>query len=168
MHRSSRVCSGPVSRRSFLEAGSLALGGLGLSDFFRLRAHASSAAETSDPAVILIWLQGGPSHLETYDLKPDAPLEYRGEMTPIHSVVSGLDVCELLPRHAQVADRFNLIRSISHGFANHAGGAGRFLSGRDPSRPLDPLAQHPCLGPLVAKMLEKRSVGVPSGASPAR
>ncbi|MDA1163262.1 MAG: DUF1501 domain-containing protein [Planctomycetota bacterium] len=150
-------CAGPVSRRSFLEAGSLLLGGLTLSDVIKSRADASAAGQIpSDTSVILIWLQGGPSHMETYDLKPDAPAEYRGEMRPISSVVPGMDVCELLPMHAKVADKFNIIRSISHGFANHAGGAGRFLSGYNPLRPLDPLAQYPCLGPVVSKMLEGR------------
>lgn len=155
-------CVGPLSRRSFLEAGSLALGGLTLSQFLRMKAEAAAKPAVEDPAVILIWLQGGPSHMETYDLKPEAPVDYRGEMRPIRTVVPGMDICELLPLHAKVADRFNLIRSISHGFANHAGGAGRFLSGRDPIRPLDPKAQHPCLGPMVAKMLEHRDVGVPN------
>ncbi len=157
-------CPGPVSRRAFLEAGSLLLGGLGLSDLLRHRAEAkeSQAAADTDTSVILIWLQGGPSHMETYDLKPQAPIEYRGELNPIDTVVPGLQVCELLPLHARVADKFNIIRSISHGFANHAGGAGRFLSGWNPTRPLDPLAQYPCLGPVVAKMREDRQVGVPN------
>lgn len=150
-------CSGPASRRSFLEAGSLLLGGLTLGDVMKARAEAESIGQTpEDTSVILIWLQGGPSHMETYDLKPDAPIEYRGEMAPISTVVPGMDVCELLPLHARVADKFNIIRSISHGFANHAGGAGRFLSGYDPLQPLDPLAQFPCLGPVVSKMLEGR------------
>jgi hypothetical protein len=150
-------CPGPVSRRSFLEAGSLLLGGLTLSDVLKSRAQAEAIGEVPrDTSVILIWLQGGPSHMETYDMKPDAPVEYRGELGPISSVVPGMDVCELLPLHAKVADKFNIIRSISHGFANHAGGAGRFLSGYNPLRPLDPLAQFPCLGPVVSKMLEGR------------
>lgn len=153
---SSTVCR-PVARRSFLEAGSLALGGLGLSDLLRSRAQAKEAGETSaDTSVILIWLQGGPSHMETYDLKPEAPLEYRGECSPIATAAPGMDICEYLPEHARVADRFTLIRSIAHGFANHAGGAGRFLSGYNPLRVLDPLAQFPCLGPVVSKMLDGR------------
>lgn len=133
------------------------MGGLTLPQLLASRAAARDREEpVEDTAVILIWLQGGPSHMETYDLKPDAPAEYRGLCRPIRTVTPGMDICEHLPRHAQVADRFNLIRSISHGFANHAGGAGRFLSGHDPSRPLDPLAQNPCLGPVVSKMLEGR------------
>ncbi len=129
----------------------------------KARAEAESDDRiVADTSVILIWLQGGPGHMETYDMKPDAPIEYRGECRPISTVVPGMDVCELLPLHAKVADRFNIIRSISHGFANHAGGAGRFLSGFNPLRPLDPLAQFPCLGPVVSKMLEgKRDPAMP-------
>jgi len=150
-------CRSRLTRRSFLEAGSLALGGLTLSDLMRGRSRAKEAGHLpADTSVILIWLQGGPSHMETYDLKPEAPIDYRGECRPIETVVPGMEVCEHLPRHAKVADRFNLIRSISHGFANHAAGAGRFLSGYDPFKLLDPLAQYPCLGPVVSKMLEGR------------
>jgi len=157
MKTTTTFCPRTVSRRSFLEAGSLALGGLTLSDLLRLRACAKEAGRSaSDTSVILIWLQGGPSHLETYDLKPDAPDDYRGECRPISTVVPGMDICEHLPLHAKVADRFVLIRSIAHGYANHAGGAGRFLSGYNPLRVLDPLAQYPCLGPVVSKMLEGR------------
>jgi len=157
MMKTATSCPGPVSRRSFLEAGSLALGGLALTDLLRGRAAAKEAgAEPSDTSVILIWLQGGPSHMETYDLKPEAPADYRGECVPISTVAPGMDICELLPLHAQVADKFTLIRSISHGFANHAAGAGRFLSGYKPFKLLDPLGQFPCLGPVVSKMLEGR------------
>ena len=163
MDKRTKRCRGPVGRRSFLEAGSLLLGGLTLSDVAQARAKAEADNRVvTDTSVILIWLQGGPSHMETYDLKPDAPIEYRGECRPIPTVVPGMDVCELLPLHARVADKFNIIRSISHGFANHAGGAGRFLSGYNPLRPLDPLAQFPCLGPVVSKMLEgKRDPAMP-------
>ena len=157
MNTKSQICPGPRTRRSFLEAGSLALGGLGLPDLLKSRARAADIGQVPrDTSVILIWLQGGPSHMETYDLKPDAPIDYRGECTPISTVVPGLDICEHLPEHARVADRFTLIRSIAHGFANHAGGAGRFLSGYHPLRVLDPLAQFPCLGPVVSKMLDGR------------
>ena len=157
MNLPSKPCPGPISRRSFLEAGSLALGGLTLADLLRARAQAKTIGqEPADTSVILIWLQGGPSHMETYDMKPEAPAEYRGALRPIPTVVPGMEVCELLPLHAQVADRFTLVRSISHGFGNHAGGSGRFLSGYDPLRVLDPLAQFPCLGPIVSKMLEGR------------
>ena len=118
-------CPGPVSRRSFLEAGYLALGGLGLSDLLRNRAVANAANSTisDDTSIILIWLQGGPSHMETYDLKPNAPIDYRGLLNPIATNAPGIEVCELLPMHAQVADRFTLIRSITHEKSQHARGA---------------------------------------------
>ena len=90
---------------------------MGLADpLLRLRAdaafeEAAIASPNSDTAVIFVWLPGGPPHLETYDMKPDAPAEIRGEFRPIRTVVPGIEVCELLPRHAAVADRFSLIRS---------------------------------------------------------
>ena len=164
MNPTSSFVTGPRSRRSFLQAGFLTLGSLGLGDLLRFRAAAAaeSTASASDTSVILIWLQGGPSHMETYDMKPEAPLDYRGELAPIATKVSGMDVCELLPLHASTADRLTIIRSISHGFANHAGGAGRFLSGRDPLKPLDPISQFPCLGPIVARARENHDAGVPN------
>ncbi len=103
--------------------------------------------------------------METYDLKPNAPVEYRGECNPIQTNVPGMDVCELLPLHAKVADKFTIIRSISHGFANHAGGAGRFLSGRNPLRPLDPISQFPTLGPVVSRIRGERNNGLPNYVS---
>jgi hypothetical protein len=156
-------CPGPQSRRSFLQAGFLGLGGLGLSDLLRHRAQAdeSSAPAVDKPAVILIWLQGGPSHLETYDMKPMAPRDYRGEYNPIPTNVPGIDICEKLPLHAKVADKFTIIRSISHKFANHAGGAGRFLSGRDPLRPLEPTSQFPTLPTIIGKLKAGDTSGVP-------
>jgi len=157
-------------RRRFLQAGLLGLSGLGLGDLLRLRAAtaAESHGAASDTAVILIWLQGGPSHMETYDLKPDAPLDYRGEMQPIQTQVPGMDICELLPLHAKVADRFTIIRSISHGFANHAGGAGRFLSGRDPLRPLDPIAQFPTIPTVVSRHLPNTTNALCARSTPGR
>ncbi len=156
--------SNQVSRRSFLQAGFLTLGGLGLSDLLRLRAQAEVQKKKSAPetSVILIWLQGGPSHMETYDLKPDAPLDYRGQLNPIHTNISGMDVCEWLPLHAKIADKFTLIRSISHGFANHAAGAGRFLSGRDPLSKLAPISQFPTIDTIVSEIQKDRNVGVPN------
>ncbi|HBN78845.1 MAG TPA: DUF1501 domain-containing protein, partial [Planctomycetaceae bacterium] len=64
-----------------------------------------------------VWLPGGPPHMEMYDLKPEAPSDYRGEYWPINTNVPGLDVCEHMPMHAQCADRYTIIRSISHEFA---------------------------------------------------
>src|SRR3954470_11825192 len=103
-------CSGPISRRSFLQAGALSAVGLGLSDFLRLRALAeTSGAALKDNAVIFIWLPGGAAHIDTYDMKPDAPVEFRGDFSPIRTNVSGVEVCELFPYHAKIADKFTII-----------------------------------------------------------
>jgi hypothetical protein len=104
-------CPGPLSRRSFLKVGTLGLGGLGLSDLFRLRANAENPRTSdSETSVIFVWLPGGPPHMEMYDMKPNAPLDYRGLFNPIATNVPGLDVCELMPRHALCADKYNVIR----------------------------------------------------------
>src|SRR5512139_3844000 len=95
-------CDG-VTRREFLRIGGLSALGLALGDAMRLTARAGDAP-VKPPNCILIWLDGGPSHLDTFDLKPDAPAEVRGEFRPIATKVPGLEVCELLPRLADTAD----------------------------------------------------------------
>ena len=157
-----RKCAGPLSRRSFLQAGALGLGGLGLADLLRMKAEAGVATSAEDTSVIFIWLPGGQPHLETYDMKPEAPLEYRGEFQSIRTKVPGLDVCELLPRHAQTADKFNIIRSISHEFADHGGGHKRFLTGRKPAEPTGFVNDSPAVGSMVAKMREHLNRGLPN------
>ncbi|MDX1944084.1 MAG: DUF1501 domain-containing protein [Pirellulaceae bacterium] len=151
-----------VSRRRMLRVGLLSLGGLGLADLLRLRANAVAKGEDSaDTAVILLWLGGGPSHLETYDLKPRAPVEYRGEFQPIPTNVPGIELCEHLPLHAKIADKFALIRSITHDIADHPGATGRFLTGRTPANISDPVSKFPTFDAVVAKMREGRSANVP-------
>lgn len=156
-------CTGPVSRRSFLKVGSLGVGGLGLSDLLRLRAEAKSdAALDRDTSIIFIWLPGGPPHMETYDMKPNAPADYRGDFRPIPTNVAGIDVCELLPLHAKIADKFTLIRSVAHEFADHGGGHKRFLTGRKPAEPTGFVNDAPAVGSIVAKCLERRNNGLPN------
>ncbi|MDB5334677.1 MAG: hypothetical protein JWN70_296 [Planctomycetaceae bacterium] len=147
-----------------MQVGALAAGGLGLSDFLRMRAEANPIADkTSDTAVILVWLPGGAPHTETYDMKPEAPTEYRGEFTPIKTNVPGLDVCELLPRHTKVADRFSIIRSVSHSYIQHGGGTQQMLTARPPLRgDGDAVNYYPAVGSVVSKMRESRFGGVPN------
>jgi hypothetical protein len=113
-----RTC-GSVTRRAFLQAGSLGALGLGLGDLLALRARAGDDRSAPARSVILLWLWGGPSHLDTFDMKPDAPLEYRGPFEPIATSVPGLHVCELLPGLARRADRFALVRSMNHQSNDH-------------------------------------------------
>lgn len=160
MHQS-RPCPGP-NRRDFLRFGSIALAGSGLGlDPFLL--HQTRAQEdTNDPAVIFIWLPGGPPHLETFDMKPDAPSEYRGDFKPIKTNVPGIEICEHLPRLAQMADRFALIRSIAHTFADHGGGHKKFLTGRDPREPTGFINDYPMVGSMATKLLGGVRQGLPS------
>ncbi len=162
MFRSSFSRIPTVHRRDLLRAGSLAFTGLGLADLLRLRAVANTPVDRQDTAVIFIWLPGGPPHLETYDMKPDAPVEFRGLFKPIKTNVSGIEICELLPRQAQVADRFNIIRSISHEFADHGGGHKRFMTARIPREPTGTVNDAPAAPSIVAKQREHLQRGVPN------
>lgn len=157
-------CSGPVARREFLRAGVLGLGGLTLPQFFRLRELSAAQTGGGEPetSVIFVWLPGGPPHLDMYDMKPQAPAEYRGEFRPIATTVPGLDVCEHMPLHAKVAHKFNVVRSIAHQFADHGGGHKRFMTGRDPRSPVDFVNDSPAVGSLVAKSRELRRASVPN------
>ena len=104
-----RFCDG-ISRRNFLQVGALGLGGLSLADVLRLRAVAGTKSPAK--AVIMICLAGGPSHIDMYDLKPDAPDGYRGEFKPIKTNVPGFDICELMPQQAKMADKLALVRTV--------------------------------------------------------
>jgi hypothetical protein len=102
-----------LSRRSFLQAGLPLVGGLSLVDLLRLRAGATARRESSPTkAVIYVYLFGGPSHVDTYDMKPDAPAEYRGEFQPVRTNVPGFDICELMPLQTRIADKLALIRNL--------------------------------------------------------
>ena len=156
-------CQGPLSRRSLLQAGALGLSAFTLGDLWRLKAQAGGFTESGEPnAVIFVWLPGGPPQMETYDMKPDAPADYRGEFRPIPTNVAGIEICEHLPLHARMADKFTIIRSIAHEFADHGGGHKRFLTGRDPLSPVGFVNDYPMVGSMVAKVFERRNGGIPN------
>ena len=155
------TCPGPVTRRHFLEVGALTLGGLSLGHVSSARAGSSSAsAQTS---VILLYLHGGPSQLETYDLKPNAPSSYRSVFGSIPTAVPGMDICELFPLQAKLAHKFSLIRSLNHDIPIHSDGGIIVLTGKRPSR-LDPTSQskseHPDFG-SVASRIRGTAAGIP-------
>jgi uncharacterized protein (DUF1501 family) len=120
------TCPGPWGRRDFLRFG---LGGLTLPALFRRRAEAGPGGPSQARALLVVWLHGGASHLETYDPKPLAPTEYRGPYRPIATRVPGMQICELLPRHAQVAHRFTLLRSLAHTGPCHDSGPQQLFTG---------------------------------------
>lgn len=105
-----RHCDG-ITRREVLRVGGLAFGALTLADLLRLQA---AAGRTGSPrkSVIMVWLRGGASHIDSYDMKPAAPVEIRGEFAPISTNVPGIDLCEYMPRHAQLMDKLAIIRGI--------------------------------------------------------
>src|SRR5690242_557172 len=100
--RGGRLYCDGFSRRSFLRVGTLGAAGLTLPGLLRLRAAASPARGRPCRSVIMVMMSGGPSHIDTYDMKPDAPAEYRGEFRPIPTAIPGLRFCELLPLQAKL------------------------------------------------------------------
>jgi hypothetical protein len=144
-----RRCDGK-SRRDVLHLGVLSCLGLSLTDLFRLRA-AQAGDGPGKPAkavsCIFIWLDGGPSHLDTFDLKPDAPAEVRGEFKPIDTNVAGIRICEHLPRTAKVMNHVTLLRSLTHELGNHDTGSHYLLTGHRPT----PVTEFPSIGSIIAR-----------------
>jgi hypothetical protein len=154
-----RFCDGS-SRRDFLRLGAAGFFGAGVSLPRLLAAESKALAPTKDISFIYIFLQGGLSTIDTFDLKPDAPAEFRGDFKPIDSNVPGIQVCEHLPKVAQVMDCFSLIRSFrhhnsDHGAADHYMQTGYFpLPGFNPN--LSPNNQRPAFGSIVSRQLGPR------------
>ena len=117
------------SRRQILRAGLTGFTGLTLSGLLRARAEAAVPKKNSDTAIILVWLRGGQSHVDTLDMKPLATSEYRGPFNPVDTNVPGIQITELYPRLAQCADRFTLLRSVAHNAGGHPAGSLRVLGG---------------------------------------
>ena len=151
-----------LPRREFLRAGTLALGGLTLPELLRGRAIAGTTG--TDTSVILFWMWGGPSQLETYDMKPDAPSEYRGPLDPIKTNVPGIEICEYMPGQSKIADKFSIIRSLHHTMSAHNDGSIEVLTGKTPTVP-DPTSQahseHPDFGMVVSHMRGIHREGLP-------
>lgn len=166
--RQPAACDGfrRLSRRGVLQVGGLSAFGLGLADLLRLRAagaatpaigRSHSRSFGAADSVILIWLSGGPSHLDMWDMKPEASAEIRGEFKPIKTNLPGLEISELLPRIAKRADQFTMLRGITHNRGEHEGAHIWLLTGYKPSRPFyalhDPSQDQPSLGSVVINEL---------------
>ncbi|MBM81482.1 MAG: hypothetical protein CMJ78_12945 [Planctomycetaceae bacterium] len=157
-------CSGPMDRRSFLKIGGLSMGALsaGLNPALtQLIAAAEAGQGNKDFSVILMWANGGPSQLETFDLKPKAPAEYRGEFEPIETNVPGIEITELLPNLAKMADKFSIVRSLHHNRNEHSGGTNRFLSGYTPKAANPADAEYPEIATVVADQLQHQAKDIP-------
>lgn len=162
-------CSGPLNRRQWLKLGGLSFGALcqGLAPTLpRLLAADQARREAKQPpvddfSVILFWANGGPSHIDTFDLKPHAPQEYRGPFRPIRTNVPGIEINELLPRLAGMADKFAIVRSLFHERNQHSGGTHRFLSGYQSVAANLADAEYPEIGSVVAEQLKSQARDVP-------
>ncbi|WP_165252133.1 DUF1501 domain-containing protein [Paludisphaera soli] len=125
-------CIGTMPRRAFLRTSLTGFSALGISDLLRLQAAGAAAGSgggTGGPSMIVVWLWGGPSHMETFDMKPDAPDAYRGLFRPIPTSVPGIEICEKLPRLASIADKCAIVRSITHDSPGHANSTHTVLTG---------------------------------------
>ena len=163
--RTNPYCDG-MSRRSFVQTGMVGMGSLTLADMLQAKEQsASKSKSTKDTSVILIWLDGGPSHLDLYDLKPDAPAEYRGMWSPIRTNVSGIEISEMFPKQAKVADKFSIIRSLHHNNGDHFTGGHYMLTGRGGVSGADTRGRYPFIGAIATKMTGPRRSGMPAHAA---
>jgi uncharacterized protein (DUF1501 family) len=154
-------CSG-VTRRNFLQAGVLGLGGLSVADLSRL--HAAAPAKARDTAVILFWLSGGPGHMETWDPKPEAVDQYRGPFGATRTRVPGVLFGELLPETARIADKLAILRSVNHGTGDHTKANHWMLTGYEGPAfnvPDFKVQRRPSLGSAVAKLRGPNRAGLP-------
>ncbi|HEV2971807.1 MAG TPA: DUF1501 domain-containing protein [Pirellulales bacterium] len=163
--RTRAYCDG-LSRRSFLKIGVAGMASAGLADVLRAKAMSAALGQPAkDTSVILVWLDGGPSHMDTYDMKPEAPAEYRGIWRPIKTNVSGFEISELFPRQAKLADKFSVVRSLYHNDGDHFGGAHRMLTGRPGANGADQAGKSPGIGAIAARVCGPRTTGMPAYAA---
>ncbi len=159
--RSEANCAG-VNRRSFLQVGLAGMGSLSLASILRAKeANRQLGRATKQTSVILLWLDGGPSQHDTYDPKPQAPREYAGIWNPIQTVVPGMDIIELFPLQAKVADKFSLLRSVHHNTGDHFNGAHWMLTGRGGVNGAMTAGKYPFIGSVATKVVGARQKGMP-------
>jgi hypothetical protein len=160
--RTQRYCDG-VSRRSFLQVGVAGMASVGLAGVLRAaQGGVPDAKRSRDTAVILLWLDGGPSHMDLYDMKPEAPAEYRGIWRPIKTNVPGMEITELFPRQAKIADKFSIIRSLHHEDGDHYSAAAKIVTGRGGPNGANFTPQFPSIGSIASRVCGPRKNGVPA------
>lgn len=155
-------CDG-MNRREFIKVGGMAAGGLSLSQVLELEAASGTGSSGSGKSIINIFLPGGPSHIDMFDMKPDAPKEVRGEFKPISTNVPGIQICELFPRLAKMADKYSIIRSICDSEGLHDGY--QCMTGRTRREAATaPPGGWPSFGSWVSRLQGPRD-GVPANVS---
>ena len=152
-----------TDRRGFLKAGLLGTAGLALGDLLRLEASASSRSTKKgrEPSVIILWMRGGPSHIDMWDPKPDAPVEYRGEFGVKSTAVPGIQLSDMLPLCGQVMKKWSIIRSLHHHDAGHSSGDQICFTGY-PSGPNPDENLYPSCGSIVSRQLGHKTPHLPA------
>jgi hypothetical protein len=154
-----------ISRRNMLKASLAGLAGLSLPDLLRHRARAAEAGQPlkGRKSVILLWMAGGPSHIDTWDPKPDRPVQNRGPFGVVQSKLPGVLLCEHLPKHAAMLDRFTLIRSVDARHSNHEPNMVFQTANLEAEPRLNPKARlYPAIGSVVAKFRGPNHPGMPA------
>jgi hypothetical protein len=163
--RTPRYCDG-ISRRSFLQVGVAGMASVSLAGVTRAALGGDpGATRKKDTSVILLWLDGGPGHMDMYDMKPEAPAEYRGLWRPIRTNVPGIEISELFPLQAKIADKFSIVRSLHHDDGDHFGGAHRMLTGRAGASGKSQDGKFPGIGAIAGKVCGARRDGMPAYVS---
>ena len=154
-----------LGRRSFLQVGSLGLGGLSLADVMRAEAATSTSSAKSSSgrpkSVIILWMRGGPSHIDMWDTKPDAPAEFRGEFDTISTNVPGIQISDMLPNSAKVMHLWSIVRSLNHLDAGHSTGDQACFTGYPPGQNAD-TNYHPSCGSIAAEQLQHLNPRMPA------
>ena len=135
-----------IGRRTFLQVGCAGMAGLSLPAGMTRLARAEEESSTAD-AVLFLNLLGGPSHLDTFDIKPEGPADTKGSFGNIQTRIPGLSVCEYLPKYAANADRYALIRGIAHSTGDHPQGQEYIATGNRPT----PALRYPSIGSIVSR-----------------
>jgi len=157
-----RYCDG-VSRRSFVQLGVAGMATASLGTVLKARESAASTGKgKKETSVILLWLDGGPGHMDMYDMKPEAPEEYRGLWMPIKTNVSGIEISELFPKQAKAADRFSIVRSLHHDSGDHFTGGHFMLTARGGVSGANTAGHYPSINSIACKVVGPRRSGMPA------
>jgi len=162
---SGKYCDG-ITRRSFVQLGVAGMASVGLGGILRAKEASQALGRAKkDTAVIMLWLDGGPGHMDMYDMKPEAPAEYRGIWNPIRTNVPGMEISELFPRQAKIADKFSIIRSLHHDTGDHFTGAHYMLTSRGGANGANTAGKYPSIASIASKVLGPRQPGMPAHAA---
>ena len=163
--RAGNYCYG-INRRNFVQVGLSGVAAIGLPEILQAKAAAASTSgQGKNTAIILMWLDGGPGHIDLYDMKPEAPAEYRGIWRPVPTNVPGIEINPLLARQTKIADKFSIIRSLQHHRGDHFTAGHYMLTGRGGVSGADTPQKAPFVGSFATKVTGPRKPGMPAYAS---